>query len=506
MTRVTLIRPPIVIPSGNQTAIYSPPIGLAYVAAVLREAGHDVQVIDALGEALDESHPSGNDCVLIGMHPDAITARIRENTEVIGISAGFSFEWPVCRDLAGLVRRRFPDAVLVAGGEHVTAAPEDSLTKSAVDIAVLGEGEETMRAIADAVAAGALDASKIDGVAWKTADGSVQRTLRRARIRAIDELPWPAWDLMPIGNYLDRGYGFGVSRGRSMPMLASRGCPYQCTFCSSPRMWTTRWGARDPRLLLDEMAHYQERYGVTNFDFYDLTAIVKKAWIVEFCTMIEERGMRFTWQLPSGTRSEAIDDEVAALLYKSGCRNLSYAPESGSPGVLARIKKKVKIDRMLESIRSSRAAGLNLKANIMLGFPGETWREVGETFRFIAQMAIAGVHDLSIWGFSPYPGTELYDQIAGSRTVTLDDDFYDSLRSYTDASRTVSYSEHITDSQLKTLRFLGQAMFYLIAWTVRPWRPFGMVWRVVNGRQESRAEMALINMLRKRRLFSTVGR
>ena len=106
-------------------------------------------------------------------------------------------------------------------------------------------------------------------------------------------------------------------------------------------MWTTRWIPRDPDLLLDEMQFYQEKYGAENFDFYDLTAIVKKSWILDFCRKIEEREMKFTWQLPSGTRTEAIDGEVASLLYRAGCRNMSYSPESGSPTVLRRIKKKI---------------------------------------------------------------------------------------------------------------------------------------------------------------------
>ena len=96
-----------------------------------------------------------------------------------------------------------------------------------------------------------------------------------------------------------------------------------------------------------------DKYGATNFDFYDLTAIVKRSWIIDFTNLILERKMKFTWQLPSGTRSEAIDDQVSRLLYDSGCRNMSYAPESGSPEVLKRIKKVVKLDRLEESVRGA---------------------------------------------------------------------------------------------------------------------------------------------------------
>ena len=117
-------------------------------------------------------------------------------------------------------------------------------------------------------------------------------------------------------------------------MAPRSGCPYQCTGCSNPKMWTTRWVAREPQKVLEEMKKYLREDAVDNFDFYDLTAIVKRAWIVEFCELVIASGLRFTWQLPSGTRSEAIDAEVSRLPYASGCRNLSYAPESGSKAVL----------------------------------------------------------------------------------------------------------------------------------------------------------------------------
>jgi len=95
-------------------------------------------------------------------------------------------------------------------------------------------------------------------------------------------------------------------------------------------MWTTRWEARSPQLVFDEMLKYIKKYDAENFDFYDLTAIIKKQWMIEFCDLIIDSGLKFTWQLPSGTRSEAIDDEVVDRLWRSGCRNMNYAPESGS--------------------------------------------------------------------------------------------------------------------------------------------------------------------------------
>ncbi len=497
LMKICLIRPPILCPKSHPIVQMTPPIGLAYIAGALHAEGHNVTVIDGLAESFDTRHAWGDDCYLYGLSLDEVMSRIDDNTDVIGISAAFTFEWPMCRDLIVQLRDRFPAAYLIGGGEHITALPEMSMREAPMDAAVMGEGEETIVNLVRARSLPEFDPAAIEGIAYTGPDGDIIVNPRHNRIRNIDDIPRPAWGLLPIQEYLNRGYGFGVTRGRSMPVIASRGCPYQCTFCSNPLMWTTRWVARDVDTLLDELQHYKTVYGAENFDFYDLTAIVKKDWIVKFCSKVKERGMSFTWQLPSGTRSEAIDDEVARLLYESGCRNLSYAPESGSASVLTRIKKKIKLDGMLASLRGSVQAGVNVKINLMFGFPGETYGEIAQSFSFICKMAWAGGHDLSIWAFSPYPGSELFDELYSQGKLRMDEAYYDDLRSYSDMSRTKSFSENIPSSTLKKLRWAGTVLFYVVSWLRRPWRPFIMVRNVLRGTHESRSELALASIIRR---------
>src|SRR5262249_24120652 len=161
------------------------------------------------------------------------------------------------------------------GGEHVAGAWDYVLdTCPAVTACVIGEGEETMLELAAWVASrGAL--ADVKGIACRI-DGRAQRTPPRERIRSVDGVTRPAWQLFPVASYVEGGFGYGVNLGRSMPILATRGCPYQCTFCSSPAMWTTRYYVRSVADVVDEIASYVERYGVTNIDFYDLTAIIKR--------------------------------------------------------------------------------------------------------------------------------------------------------------------------------------------------------------------------------------
>lgn len=170
INKICLIRPPIVVPANNQTSMFTPPLGLTYVAGTLRAAGHDVSLIDAVGESLDTHHSADNDCFLYGLSLDETVERIAFDAKIIGIACGFSFEWPTCRDLIGKIRKRFPDALLLGGGEHVTAVPVPSLEESTLDIGVLGEGEETALEVVNAFCSFSPNPSCIEGIAYKNED------------------------------------------------------------------------------------------------------------------------------------------------------------------------------------------------------------------------------------------------------------------------------------------------------------------------------------------------
>jgi radical SAM superfamily enzyme YgiQ (UPF0313 family) len=487
------------MPAFNMADLVVPPLGPAYVAAAVRQAGHQVTLIDAISLAIEQYSKHDHDTLIHGLTFDEIVERIPIDVDCIGISANFSFEWPVCRDLLKKIRLRFPHTLLIGGGEHVTAVPEFSLMDSPLDVVILGEGEHTTCELLTTYQnRGREGLSEVPGIAYKDSQDHVRTTTASVRIKDINEIPWPAWDLIPMEEYLSRGYGFGVTRGRSIPVLASRGCPYQCTFCSNPTMWTVRWKTRDPHELLNEIEYLQKTYKATNFDFYDLTMIVRKEWITEFCQAIEDRKMQFTWQLPSGTRSEAIDEEVTNLLYKTGCRNLSYAPESGSKETLAIIKKRVSIPHLMESMHKAVGNGLNVKCNFIFGFPKDRWKNIFESFWAIAQAAWVGIHDIAIWVFVPYPGSELFRDLQAEGKITkMDDEYFYRLAAYADISKTFSYCRALSKQDLLVSRLFGTFLFYFLSWTFRPWRPFQIIYNSISGRLESRSELALRGFLKR---------
>jgi len=501
---ITLVRPPAVSSRFSYTVGVVLPLGPAYVAGALIERGHRVAVVDAVGEAPLQRGPTSQPHLIYhGLTIPEIVERIARGTDAIGISVMFSQQWPHVDDLIRAIHAALPDRPIFVGGEHVAGAWKFVLdTCPPVTACAIGEGEETMLELADYVA-GNRALTDVKGIACRI-DGRAQRTEARARIQNVDDIARPAWHLFPVDKYLDAGFTYGVNLGRSMPILATRGCPYQCTFCSSPAMWTTRYYVRDVTDVVDEIASYVERYRATNVDFYDLTAIIKRDWILRFCSELERRGLNITYQLPTGTRSEVLDEEVLGALYRTGCRNICYAPESGSPRTLARIKKKIKPERMVQSIRAAKRVGIVVKANLMIGFPDETRRELWETVRFGLKLAWHGVEDLPLFPFIPYPGTELYDALRAQGLVPELSNEYFARLGYGDLDSAPSLSRHVSSRQLAWVRIVGMTAFLLLGYARHPWRVVRTLRALVTERSTSVVELRLVDV--KRRLWSTLRR
>ena len=261
----------------------------------------------------------------------------------------FSHEWNYNRECIKKIKKEFPNALIIAGGEHVTALPEYVLRDcKEIDYISLGEGEETWSEIIDRIKNEAID--DIKGLAYLK-NGKYVRTAMRERIKHIDEIPWPDWESFPIESYLDSAMSFGAGSGRNMPILASRGCPFECTFCSNPLMYGRRYYLRQIDDLIKQIKYYIKKYKITGLQFYDLTAIIRKDWVIDFCKALKDNDIDLEWSLPSGTRSEALDLEALKALSGARLKYLVYAPESGSSRTLAEIKKKIKLEKMEESIK-----------------------------------------------------------------------------------------------------------------------------------------------------------
>lgn len=497
---ITLINPPgFKSFSGLQTHAPNPPIGLAYIAGALKAAGLPYHVVDAAGEALDKirRYPKREDFMVQGLFPDEVVQRVPAETRIIGVTCLFSSLWPITRDVAAHLRRRFPHALFVLGGEHGTAVPEHVLATSEFDVVVLGEGEETA---VELFRAALEDRSfrDIPGIAFLENGKLIHKGLS-PRKKQVDEIPLPDWDSFPIEAYISTDQMNGLNMGRAMPLLATRGCPYQCTFCSSPSMWTQRYVPRNPEAVVNEIELYVGKYRASNIDFQDLTAIVNRRWAIEFSRQVVERGLNITWQMPSGTRSEVFDAEVADWLYRSGCRALSFAPESGSPEMLEKIKKEVNLDRMLEAMKTTVRRGFNLSCFIVIGFPEETRETLRQTVRLIRKMALLGVDEVSVAKFVPYPGSELFRRLHSERKIELSDEFFITPMDIF-SSKAPSYADTVSARQLYWTMIWMYLNFFVISFLRRPLRPLRIISKaILTGREESRYAKWIVDRIYIRR-------
>jgi anaerobic magnesium-protoporphyrin IX monomethyl ester cyclase len=439
----------------------------------------------------------------LGLTPQQVVERLDPDADAFAVTNMWTFSWPLVREILHAMRGAYPDKPIVCGGEHFTGLPELSMEQAPIDLIALGEGEEAAVEIFANLEKNGLSGTdwlSIDGVVFRGPDGRPQRSLKsRARNKDVDDIAWPAWDLIDVDTYTEHEFINGLNFGKTVPILATRGCPYQCTYCSSPTMWTTKWYARDPVDVVDEMEHYHKTYGATNFPFQDLTAILKKDWIVKFCNELLDRGLKVQWQFPSGTRCEVIDDEVASLLRRSGGRSLALAPESGSERTRQLIKKRMKTESLINAVKASVRNGLNLTTFIVIGFPHDTPEDLKETRKMVRRLARLGIDDIAVGFFFPIPNTQLYRELMEAGRVDLGDDFLLTPIFANEEKLLPSnnYCDHMTARELTSWKYSLLLHFYATSFAIRPWRVARILWNALRGRETRKLETFLVDIRRK---------
>lgn len=468
---ITFIRPTNMTSLGTYSSVVIPSIGVAYLSAMAKSHGHETKVIDAIGEDINKiTRFTEQGFQTRGLLCEDIVRLIPKDTDFICISAMFSIEWPYTRTIVQKVKESFPETPLFLGGEHATSAFQHVLLSTPeVDLCVLGEGEETLIELLDHYP----NISDTHGIAFRLND-KVVTTPRRKRVKEVSKLPYPDWDSIPLENYFSSDYSWTPTFGkevRNIVILATRGCPYECTFCSNPEMWTTKYNVRPPEDVINELEIYKRKFGITGFDFCDLTAVFHKKWIIDFTSQLIEKKLDLTWAPPVGTRSEVFTHEVVSLMKKSGCSYINFSPESGSPEILKKIKKRINLNKMCDSIRYCRKESLPVRINLIIGFPFEKRINVFQTLLLQWKVAIMGGDDSIIHFFSPYPGSEIFEDLVKDGTIKdLDEDYYKSLMSYMDLNTMTNFCKHIGMKELGFYRLIGMSGFYLLSYLIYPWR------------------------------------
>jgi len=360
----------------------SPPLGLAFIAAVLEAAGVAVKICDFV------VYPYSR-----GALADEMQAFKPAIVGFTSVTMTFDTAMAVVRDAKAID----PAVKTVMGGPHVTFRAEATLKENPeLDVIILGEGEETIVELVHAIEKGAVWHT-IKGLAYRDSL-QIVHTGHKPPGLAIDHLPLPARHLLPLGRY--RALNLSIS------MTTSRGCPFKCIFCVGRKMVGAKVRYRDPVKVVDEMA-LLAAYGFSQINLADDLFTANTSHCRAVCAEIVSRGLKIKWT--SFARVDTVSLEVLQSMQAAGCTAVSFGIESGSPTILKTVRKGITRDQVVKAVKLCTRVGLQPHASFILSLPGENEETLAETLAFGEQLEKLGV----AYGFhllAPFPGTEVRDR------------------------------------------------------------------------------------------------
>jgi radical SAM superfamily enzyme YgiQ (UPF0313 family) len=368
--------------------------GLGYIAAVLQTSGYEVKLMDGYFMDWQQIEKTIRDFA-----PDILGA----GCMTIGRSNA--------RQLVQLAKKIKPSLITIMGGPHPTHCYEQVLKDWPIDFIVMGEGEETIIDLVQTIEKKSRDFKSVKGIAF-TKNGEVIKTEPRPIIKELDKIRFPLyeqynWDLYPkppFTSFKDvRFKGKDLSELRYSHMITSRGCPYDCQFCSATKFWGKRWRFRSADNILDEMELLYHKYKVRYFDFCDDAFSINKKRIIEICKGILDRKLEIMFDCC--TRADYVDREMSKWLYNAGCLYVAIGVESGSEVILNNINKKVSLDKIKEAFYILESEKLKTMPLIMVGNPGECKETINETIKFLKEIK---AHSASVVVAIILPGTDLF--------------------------------------------------------------------------------------------------
>jgi anaerobic magnesium-protoporphyrin IX monomethyl ester cyclase len=391
MKKITLINAPLSMK--DRYGVYSnagsklPPLGLCNLAAVVRKAGIEVSIIDAQASeyGIEETFE-----IIEDFNPD-----------LIGITA-VTISINSAADLARYINDKKYHVPIVLGGPHITAIPEKTLKKfPEFDIAVIGEGEETFLELVkkwDKI----KNLKEIKGLAFRT-NGQITFSSPRPFINNLDELPLPAWDLLP--NF-PGVYSQSAMRSHRLPttcLITSRGCFGKCTFCDNS-VFGRKIRCHSAEYVIKMIKHLIDRYGINEISFYDDNFLVLPNRLSKICKMIIHEKLNITWSCDA--RVDVVKSpETLKMLKEAGCWEICYGIESGVQKILDEEKKNLSIEQIRQVVGWTAKAGLQVKGFFMIGHPLETEETMKETIQFAKELPLTNAHATFV---TPLPGSELY--------------------------------------------------------------------------------------------------
>ncbi|VVB70260.1 tRNA-2-methylthio-N(6)-dimethylallyladenosine synthase [uncultured archaeon] len=410
-----------------------PPLGLASLAAVIENSGHQIKILDANALCISKEK----------------VADLVKREEIIGLTA----MTPIVNSAIGMARmikQENPDSKIILGGPHATNHPTDILRNvKEIDIIVRGEGEATIVELLEKLEKNRLN--EVRGISYRNESRIIENP-SRPLIIDLDSLPFLAYHLLPISKYkLHPPHG---RRSPVMAMLTSRGCPYNCVFCSKS-VFGSNWRGQSPKRILEEISYIKEKFRIKEIVFYDDSFTLKRKRIFELAEEIKNRNMDMPWTCE--TRVNLVDLEMLSAMKSAGCYMIAYGIESGDPSILATLRKNITKEQIESAVEMTQKVGIQSIGYFMIGSPGETNATIRKTIDFAKNLSL----DFAQFSVTiPFPGTDLYNVYFDKldKNILWDDFIYARIGS---AGTPVFESKELSKGQLKNWNKIAYGEFYL---------------------------------------------
>lgn len=389
------------------------PIGMLSIAACAEKDGHQVRVIDS--RLYEKNHWEQ-------LESDATDF----NADIVGISNLFSTQSDGVRKFLELSRKINPDVRTMVGGPHATSKPQDFLNMG-IDMAIVGEGEKAISGIMRYFG-GKETVSNVKGVAYL--DGGKMKITGREFVNNLDDIPFPAYHLADMETYFSLNEKGFSSRPhdifnkpmRELSMITSRGCPYECTFCSIHPTMGYVFRAQSPEYVASHLELVTKEYGVELVHFEDDNLTLDSGRFRAILDLIEERGLKFSWDTPNGVRADTLSRDILEKMKRTHVNEIRIAIESANQHVLDNVvKKDLDISKAVMVCKDCHELGIELSAFYVVGMPGETKENINETLDFAFNLMKKYNVKPHVNIANPLIGTEMYN-IAKAKGYLVDDD------------------------------------------------------------------------------------
>jgi anaerobic magnesium-protoporphyrin IX monomethyl ester cyclase len=390
--KVLLLKP------SNLSDHIQPSLGLGFLAAQIRD-DHQVKIVDCIKE-----HLPGLQLLPI----------LREfNPDVVG-SQCYSMDLAMLKPVLETVKRYNRDIVTIVGGAHPSAAPDHTLKyfgEDLLDFVFTGEGEIGFPLfLKELENPGGPNFKQVPGLGWK--DNGIVHRNPGAQVEDLDRLGMPAWDLIIPESYPFSPHGVVCKNFPIAPVMATRGCPYMCTFCSSAN---TKLRKRSVELVIQEVKLLQQRHGIREFHMVDDNFTLDMEYAKEFAKALLSHNIKASWATPNGVRLERLDRPLLELLKQAGFYSLSVGIESGSDRIRIKMKKGSNLQKVRKDLEMVRdVGGIDVTGFFILGFPSETREDIEKTIRFSKDLPIQRA---TFHSFIPLPGTEVWREMEASKEL-----------------------------------------------------------------------------------------